>query len=48
MVRPRSSRSRWINRIISWVSQGFIPAVGSSSSNNFGSVANARAISKRR
>jgi hypothetical protein len=32
----------------SLVSWGFIPAAGSSRSNNFGSVANARAISRRR
>ena len=43
-----SSRSQRISAISSRVSCGFMPAAGSSSSSTFGSVASARAISRRR
>ena len=42
------SRILRIFSINSSVSDGFIPAAGSSNSNSFGSVANARTISSRR
>ena len=45
---PSSSRSFAIRRVISAVSFGFMPAVGSSRSRSFGSHASARAISRRR
>jgi hypothetical protein len=48
IVKPRSSRSLPIRWVISCVSLGFIPAVGSSSRMSFGMVAMARAISSRR
>ena len=47
-VSPRSSRSRCTNAMNAAVSFGFMPAVGSSSSSSFGSVASARATSSRR
>src|SRR6185436_13875953 len=48
IVCPRSSRSLPISSAISWVSDGFIPAAGSSRSSTRGFVAIARAISSRR
>jgi hypothetical protein len=48
IVMPNSSRSRRISAASAWVSRGFIPAAGSSSSTTLGSVASARAISSRR
>nr|WP_289232938.1 hypothetical protein [Barrientosiimonas endolithica] len=42
------SRILKISSIACWVSSGFMPAVGSSSSSSLGSVASARAISRRR
>src|SRR6185312_9934038 len=48
IVKPPSSRSLAISSVISCVSDGFIPAAGSSSRRIRGSVAIARAISSRR
>ena len=48
MVMPSSSRSRLMKRVMSAVSCGFIPAVGSSRSSRRGLLARARAISRRR
>src|SRR4051812_38243343 len=47
-VRPISLRSLLISVVISAVSRGFMPAVGSSRSNRVGSDASARATSRRR
>ena len=43
-----ASRTEWINFINEAFSEGFMPAAGSSSSSNVGSVPRARAISRRR
>src|SRR4026209_703752 len=48
IVILRSSRRRRMKCVIRPVSFGSMPAVGSSSSSSFGSVASARAISRRR
>ena len=48
IVMPRSSRSLRMKSVRCADSCGFIPAVGSSSSNTFGSEDRARAISTRR
>ena len=47
IATPRSSRSRPISSVTSWVSAGFMPAAGSSSSSSRGPVASALAISSR-
>lgn len=47
-VKPRSSRSFLSNGTKAWVSAGFMPAAGSSSSRILGCDARARAISSRR